>query len=107
MQNQQDVSTGKPLSYLVETMIDGKQYTYLSTLKPSDEWAVVTPLSPSSDIEAAQRKANPGILDVIRKKSWRMWWHLWTGDHSIFETRRRIEGEARRFGGIVLWDDSQ
>jgi hypothetical protein len=32
------------------------------------------------------------------------WWHLWTGDANEESTRRRIEEEARRFGGTVHWD---
>lgn len=107
MTSQKDESTGKPLAYLVDTTLGGKDFMYLSTFDPNDDWAIVTPLYTRKDIESAEKKANPGILDMIRKKSWRIWWHLWTGDYSLYETRRRIENEARRFGGIILWDDSQ
>jgi hypothetical protein len=40
---------------------------------------------------------------LSRLRNW--WWWLWTGDHSEAATRRRIEHEARRFGGTVIWDD--
>jgi hypothetical protein len=107
MKSQSEGSTDKPIAYLVDTVINGKEFVYLSTFAPKDDWSVVTPLYTSTDIEAAEKKANPGLLEMIRRKSWRIWWHLWTGDHSLYATRRRIEHDARRFGGIVLWDDSQ
>jgi hypothetical protein len=40
---------------------------------------------------------------LSRIRNW--WWWLWTGDHSEAATRRRIEHEAARFGGTVIWDD--
>lgn len=107
MKSQSEESTGRPLAYLVDTMIGGKEFVYLSTFDPKDEWSVVTPLYTDTDIENAERKTSPGLFSMIRKKSWRIWWHLWTGDQSLYATRRRIEHDARRFGGIVLWDNSQ
>lgn len=41
----------------------------------------------------------------IQERLWLWWWNLWTGDRSEAETRRRIEEEARRFGGQVAWSD--
>jgi hypothetical protein len=38
-----------------------------------------------------------------RARAW--WWKLWTGDASREATRRRLEFEARRFGGRVEWLD--
>ena len=44
------------------------------------------------------------------RKSWLAmtipeWWHrVWTGDKDLTETRRRLEHEARRFGGTIIWE---
>ena len=42
-------------------------------------------------------------LDTFWGKILSWWWRLWTGDTSEDATRRRIEEEARRFGGTVSW----
>ena len=43
------------------------------------------------------------LLREIRERLWLWWWHLFTGDVDELQTRRRIEEDARRFGGRVQW----
>jgi hypothetical protein len=44
-------------------------------------------------------------LSTFTQKVSRFWWWLWTGYYSIDDVRRRIESDARRFGGRVHWDE--
>jgi hypothetical protein len=43
-------------------------------------------------------------LRYIEKRISRWWWWLWTGKPSRKEMRRRLQEEARRFGGKIIWD---
>lgn len=43
------------------------------------------------------------LIREISGRLWLWWWNLWTGDASEEATRRRLEEEARRFGGEIRW----
>jgi hypothetical protein len=43
-------------------------------------------------------------LRVAARKLSRWWWWLWTGKPSQKAMRKKLQEDARRFGGKIIWN---
>lgn len=96
----------QPICYLVETADGmGNEYRYISATKPRDEWASVKPLYTMQEVRDTEYELQSKGWREFKAKVSKWWWLIWTGDQSLSAKRRRIENDARRFGGKVTWED--